>query len=70
VVKNFRCPDGRLTITFSPTQNSRRAMTQSSLWSVIDGTGGYSELSGDGKMRVHFTSGRDGRETFTGTVVG
>lgn len=68
VVKNIRCRDGLLTITFSP--ESQSANKQTGLWRILDGTGRYAGLRGDGKMRVHFTSETEGRETFTGTVVG
>ena len=66
VVKTFRCPGGRLTITFSPTEPS---LKQSSDWEVVKGSGRFEGLSGGGRMRAVFESkGGEGRETFTGTV--
>ena len=70
VVKTFRCPDGRLTITFSPTEDGP---VQSSAWSVVSGTGRFKGLrlrSGKGQMKARFRSADDprGNETFTGTV--
>jgi hypothetical protein len=66
VVKTFRCPGGRLTITFSPTDPS---LKQSSDWEVVKGSGRFEGLSGGGRMRAVFESkGGEGRETFTGTV--
>jgi hypothetical protein len=66
VVKMFRCPGGRLTITFSPTEPS---LKQSSDWEVVKGSGRFQGLSGGGRMRAVFESkGGKGRETFTGTV--
>jgi hypothetical protein len=66
VVKTFRCPGGRLTITFSPTEPS---LKQSSDWEVVNGSGRFQGLSGGGRMRAVFEStGGEGRETFTGTV--
>jgi hypothetical protein len=66
VVKTFRCPGGRLTITFSPTQPS---LKQSSDWEVVKGSGRFEGLSGGGRMKAVFESkGGEGRETFTGTV--
>jgi hypothetical protein len=66
VVKRFRCPDGTLTITFSPTQPS---LKQSSDWHVAKGLGRFEGVSGGGRMRAVFESGvGEGRETFTGTV--
>ena len=68
VVKTIRCPDGRLTITFSPTQ---RSLKQSSSWEVVEGTGDYEGLTGGGEMEAVFESkAGEGRETFTGTVTG
>ena len=66
VVKTFRCPGGRLTITFSPTEPS---LKQSADWEVVKGSGTFEGLSGGGRMRAVFESkGGEGRETFTGTV--
>jgi hypothetical protein len=66
VVKTLRCPGGRLTITFSPTQ---RSLKQSADWTVVNGSGRYEGLSGGGRMKAVFESkGGEGRETFTGTV--
>jgi hypothetical protein len=68
VVKTIRCSDGRLTITFSPTQ---RSLKQSSSWEVVEGTGSYEGLTGGGEMEAVFESkAGEGRETFTGTVTG
>lgn len=66
VVKSFRCPEGSLTITFSPTQNSP---IQSSSWRVVDGNGEFEGLSGQGWMVARFEEGDpEGQEPFTGTV--
>ena len=67
VVKTFRCPNGRLTITFSPTQ---RSLVQSSSWRVVNGTGRFEGLRGHGQMKARFRKAArsKGRETFTGTV--
>ena len=67
VVKTFRCPDGSLTITFSPTQHS---LIQSSSWRVVEGSGEFEGLSGQGWMVAKFEEGDPaGRETFAGTVI-
>jgi hypothetical protein len=67
VLKTFQCPDGRLTITFSPTQHSS---IQSSSWRVVEGSGEFEGLSGQGWMVGRFEEGDPaGRETFTGTVI-
>jgi hypothetical protein len=67
VVKTLRCPNGRLTITFSPTQ---RSLIQSSSWRVVNGSGRFEGLHGHGRMKARFGIGARsrGRETFTGTV--
>jgi len=66
VVKTIRCPGGRLTITFSPTEPS---LDQTSDWEVVNGSGRFAGLSGGGRMRAVFESkGGEGRETFRGTV--
>jgi hypothetical protein len=67
VVKTFRCPEGRLTLTFSPTQ---RSLIQSSPWKVVNGSGRFERLHGHGRMKARFGIGArsKGRETFTGTV--
>ena len=66
VVKTIRCPGGRLTITFSPTEPS---LKQSADWEVVDGSGSLEGLSGEGGMTAVFESkAGEGRETFTGTV--
>ena len=66
MVKTIRCPGGRLTITFSPTQ---RSLKQSADWRIVKGSGRYEGLSGGGQMKAVFDSkAGEGRETFTGTV--
>jgi hypothetical protein len=65
VVKTFRCPGGRLTITFTPEPGK----TTTSDWEVVNGSGRFEGLSGGGRMKAVFESnGGEGRETFTGTV--
>ena len=66
VVRTFRCPDGTLTITFSPTGPG---LKQSGDWEVVRGLVSFEGLSGGGRMRgVLESEGGEGRETFTGTV--
>jgi hypothetical protein len=66
VVKTFRCPGGRLTITFSPSEPSER---QSSDWEVVNGTGRFEGLGGGGRMWAVFKpNGTEGREIFVGSV--
>ena len=66
LVRIFRCPGGTLTITFTSTPPD---VKQRSDWKVVKGLGRFEGLSGGGRMRAVFESGRgEGRETFTGTV--
>ena len=69
MVKTFRCPDGRLTITFSPV-GEHSCARQSGSWRIVNGSGRFEGLRGHGRMKVAFESGgsSEGRETFTGTV--
>ena len=71
ILKTFRCPKGRLTITFSPVGDGSCTRQRSS-WRIVGGSGLYEGLRGHGRMTVEF--GREargeGRETFTGTVAG
>jgi hypothetical protein len=66
VHSTFICRDGRLSIGFSPMQNSS---IQSSPWKVVDGSGRYEGFRGQGWIVTRFDeSSGEGRETFTGTV--
>jgi hypothetical protein len=65
VEKNIDCPDGTLTIGFSPGEPAGHKQTGP--WEVLGGTGAYEGLQGEGEMEVT-GSDREGRETFTGTV--
>ncbi len=67
MVKTFRCPDGRLTISFSPV-GGQSCTRQSGSWRIVDGSGRFEGLRGHGRMKVKFRSEAEGRETFTGTV--
>jgi hypothetical protein len=69
VVKTFRCPNGRLTITFSPV-GEQSCARQSSSWRIVNGSGRFEGLRGHGRMKVRFGTAApsEGRETFTGTV--
>lgn len=65
ITATFRCPGGRLTVSYSPTQ---RSLVQSSDWKIVSGTGSLKGLRGGGSMVAHFGSNHKGGETFTGTV--
>jgi hypothetical protein len=69
VVKTFRCPNGRLTITFSPV-GEQSCARQSSSWRIVNGSGRFEGLRGHGRMKVRFGTAApsEGRETFTGKV--
>jgi hypothetical protein len=67
ITATFQCPDGRLTVSYSPTQ---RSLVQSSDWEIVSGTGSFKGLSGGGWMVAKFgpEDPEKGGETFTGTV--
>ena len=67
ITTTFRCPEGSLKVSFSPTQHS---LVQGDVWEVVSGTGRYEDLRGGGSMVARFGSDDpdEGRETFTGTV--
>jgi hypothetical protein len=67
ITATFRCPGGRLTVSYSPTQ---RSLVQSSEWKVVSATGNLKGLDGGGWMVANFGSDNpeQGGETFTGTV--
>ena len=67
VVSTFDCPDGELTITFSPTQHS---LKQSSPWRIVEGSGSFEGLGGEGQMESEFEKEHqaEGVARFTGTI--
>ena len=67
VVSTFDCPDGELTITFSPTQHS---LQQSSAWRVLEGSGSFEGVEGEGQMESQFENSEEGRARLTGTIHG
>jgi hypothetical protein len=67
VLRAFQCPNGTLEISFRLTGTDRR---QNGKWKVGTGFRRFEGLSGGGRMRVVFSSKREGRETLTGTVTG
>ena len=68
VDRTFHCPNGTLTMGFTPGVPDGR--TQSGPWNVVSGTGVFEGLQGSGQMEITKkpNSCTDGRETFTGTV--
>jgi hypothetical protein len=67
ITTTFSCPDGTLTVEYSPRQPS---LVQSSPWEIVSGTGSYTGLHGGGWMVAAFESDEPdvGQEFFTGTV--
>ncbi len=67
VQKTFQCGDDHLTIGFSPQQ---RSYIQSCRWHVVEGTGRFAGLEGEGWMVARFEEDTgEGSETFVGTVI-
>jgi hypothetical protein len=71
IVKTFRCPKGRLSITFNPVGDGS-CTRQKSSWRIVRASGVFEGLRGHGRMTVEFgmEARGEGRETFTGTVAG
>ena len=69
IEKAFDCPDGTLTIGFSPSEPI--GGVQRGPWEILSGTESYEGLQGGGRMEVTFESqsSEKGNETFTGTLV-
>ncbi len=68
ITETFTCPEGTLTIQFSPRQPSS---VQGAPWVVVSGTGTLAGLRGGGSMVALF-DGADpdvGRVIFVGTVI-
>jgi hypothetical protein len=67
ITSTFKCPNGTLTVSYTPTQNSS---VQGTTWQVESGTGDWEGLTGGGSMIARF-DGDDpdaGQEIFAGTV--
>jgi len=67
ITTTFHCPDGTLTVRYSPTQ---RSLVQGAPWEVVSGTGSWAGLRGGGSMVAVFEKEDPdrGREVFTGTI--
>lgn len=67
----FDCPDGRLKIGFGPGPDQMNKKIQTSYWEILDGSGRFAEMSGDGQMKVRFkrAGSLKGLETFKGEVL-
>lgn len=68
VIKTFRCAEDRLTIGFSPQQQS---FVQSAPWHVIDGEGRFAGAVGEGWVTAQFADDQSGQgvEELTGAVL-
>jgi hypothetical protein len=69
-VNVFRCPDGQLEIGFGPGPDQMNNTVQTSGWEVLDGSGRFAGISGEGQMIVQWprVGSSMGQETFTGTI--
>jgi hypothetical protein len=67
----FRCGDGQLKIGFGPGPDQMNNRVQTSGWKILEGSGRFAGISGDGQMKVMFSDAvaSNGQETFRGTVV-
>ena len=66
----FDCPEGRLRIGFGPGPDQMNNVIQTSYWEILDGSGRYAKMRGDGQMKVRFQAAGSskGQETFRGDV--
>ena len=64
----FDCPEGRLRIGFGPGPDQMNNVIQTSYWEILDGSGRYAKMRGDGQMKVRFQAAGSskGLETFRG----
>jgi len=69
-VNIFRCKDGELRVGFGPGPEQMDNSFQTSDWKILEGTGKYASMTGEGQMVVRFSraGASDGAETFVGTV--
>ena len=67
----FQCTDGQLRIGFGPGPDQFNKTVQTSSWAILDGSGRFAEMSGDGQMKVRWerAGAVKGQETFKGKVV-
>ena len=66
----FRCPDGQLKIGFGPGPDQMDNLVQTSYWEILEGSGRFATMRGNGQMKVRFQAAGSskGRETFRGHV--
>jgi hypothetical protein len=59
-----------LEIGFGPGPDQMNNLVQSSYWEVLDGSGRYANMRGNGQMKVRFQAvgSSKGLETFRGDV--
>jgi hypothetical protein len=70
VLRTFDCPEGSLRIGVTPGPPTT-PRTQAGPWRVLEGTGAFEALKGDGQVEIKYEAGTratEGRETFTGRV--
>jgi hypothetical protein len=67
----FRCAHGQLRIGFGPGPDQMNRSVQTSYWEILDGSGRFAGIRGDGRMTVRFVRAGSsrGEETFRGHVV-
>jgi hypothetical protein len=70
-VNVFDCSDGQLQVGFGPGADQMNDIVQTSGWKVLEGSGRFEGMTGEGQMKVEWESlgSEHGEETFTGTVL-
>ena len=68
IVETITCPDGTVTLAFTPDEPE--GLMQTGSWMIVGGTGAFEGLRGSGEMEVVYDPDEDSpaHVTFTGTV--
>lgn len=66
----FHCADGQLRIGFGPGPDQANHTVQTSGWKILDGSGRFAGMTGEGQMKVRWdrAGASKGQETFKGRV--
>lgn len=67
--RKFKCPEGTLTVGFTP--DGLKGRTATARWKVLRGTQSFEDATGGGRMQTVFARGSqpsDARETYTGNI--
>jgi hypothetical protein len=68
IVQTITCPDGTVSLRFTPDEP--QGLSQTGSWTIVSGSGAYEGLRGSGEMEVVYDPDPDApaQVTFTGTA--